>query len=489
MNRNSLVTFSIALTLITQVTLAQDTGGVSQSTASGTVVKGKAPVAKEILHVRFPKPQSFKLKNGLSVYVLEDHRVPIIRLSLQLRAGSVYETKPGVAAATASVLVEGTQTRSFAQISDETESSGTSLNANAGLDTATLTTAGLSESTESLVSLMADVLLHPVFPADRLDRYRMSQRNGLSQRRSNPAALIAELQSQVFYGGTKFARAAPTGPQIQAISRDDLVQFYDQFYRPGGGILGVTGDVDSKQLKAKLEVALADWKNAGQVAELPKADFQPKKVAHIYLIDRPGSAQSVLQFGSLGVKQNDPDFIALTVANRVLGGGSSGRLFQNIRERKGYTYGAYSSLSAGKWPGIWGANASVRTEVTEPAVGEFFVEFNRLQNEPVPADELALAKRSLVGGFARTLESNDGILARTLELVQNDLPASYWDTYPKLIEAVTPAEIMRVAKKYLGGGNIQLLVVGERKLIETGLAKFGSVEVLDPSKISSVGMR
>jgi len=489
MKRITLLTLLIAAAVTVQLAAAQDTGGVSQSSASGTVVKGRAPVAKEILHVRFPKPQSFKLKNGLSVYVLEDHRVPIIRLSLQLRAGSVYEAKAGVAAATASLLTEGTQSQSFAQISDETESSGTSLNASAGLDTATLTTAGLSESTDALLALMADVLLHPSFPADRLDRFRIVQRNGLSQRRSNPTAMIAELQNQVFYGGTKFARSAPTGPEIQAISRDDLVQFYDQFYRPGGAILGVTGDVDTKQLKTKLELALADWKAGTQIAELPKAEFQPKSVAHIYLIDRPGSAQSVLQFGSLGVKQNDPDFIALTVANRVLGGGSAGRLFQNIRERKGYTYGAYSSLSAGKWPGIWGANASVRTEVTEPAIGEFFFEFKRLQNEPVPAEELALAKRSLVGGFARTLESNDGILARTLELVQNDLPANYWDTYPKLIEAVTPADIMRVARKYLGGGNIQLSVVGERKRIETGMAKYGTVEVLDPSKISSVGMK
>jgi len=489
MNRLNLISVVFVAALSTQAALAQDTGGVNQSAASGTVVKGKAPVAKEILRVRFPKPQSFKLSNGLSVYVLEDHRVPIVRLSLQLRAGSVYETKPGIAAATASLLTEGTPTRSFAQISDETESSGSSLNANAGLDTATLTAAGLSETTDALVDLMADALLHPTFAADRLDRFRVAQRNGLSQRRTNPTALIAELESQVFYGGTKFARAAPTGPEIQAITRDDLVQFHEQYYRPDGGILGVTGDVDTKKLKAKLEAVLADWKTANKAAELPRADIQPKKVAHIYLIDRPGSAQSVLQFGSLGVKQNDPDYIALTVANRVLGGGSSGRLFQNIREKKGYTYGAYSTLSAGRWPGIWGANASVRTEVTEPAIGEFFFEFKRLQNEPVPAEELALAKRSLVGGFARTLESNDGILARTLELVQNDLPSNYWDTYPKLIEAVTPADIMRVAKKYMGGGNIQLLVVGERKRIETGMAKYGSVEVLDPNKMSSVGMQ
>jgi len=197
----------------------------------------------------------------------------------------------------------------------------------------------------------------------------------------------------------------------------------------------------------------------------------------------------VIQFGTLAVKQTDPDYLPLTVANRILGGGSAGRLFQNIREKKGYTYGAYSSLSGGKWPGIWGANASVRTEVTGPAVGEFFYEFKRLQNEPVPADELALAKRSMVGGFARTLENPDGILQRSLELVANGLPMNYWDTYPAKLEAVSAADVMRVAKKYLGGGNVQLAIVGERKLIESGLTKYGTVEVIDPAKIGSFGAK
>ena len=203
------------------------------------------------------------------------------------------------------------------------------------------------------------------------------------------------------------------------------------------------------------------------------------------MIDRPGSAQTVLQFGTLAVSQTDPDFIALTVANRILGGGSSGRLFQNIRERKGYTYGAYSTLAAGRFPAIWGANASVRTEVTEPATGEFFFEFKRLQDQLVSEDELNRVKRSIIGGFALTLESSDGILGRSTELVQNGLPATYWDTYPALIQAVTAKDVQRVARKYLGGSNIQLFVVGERKKIEAGLAKYGTVEVVDPTKISS----
>src|SRR5947208_7976916 len=162
--------------------------------------------------------------------------------------------------------------------------------------------------------------------------------------------------------------------------------------------------------------------------QMPEEKLAPKEMSKIYLVDRPGSAQTVLEFGAMAISRNDPDYIPLVVANRILGGGSAGRLFQNIREDKGYTYGAYSTLSAPKWPGIWGASASVRTPVTEPAVREFIHEFERLQDEAVSESELERAKRSIVGSFALTLESSQGILGRTLELVQNNLPLDYWDT-------------------------------------------------------------
>ena len=252
-------------------------------------------------------------------------------------------------------------------------------------------------------------------------------------------------------------------------------------------MIGVTGDVSLKLIKAKLDEALKDWKPAAKTAELPTAEFKAKQTTKIYLVDRPGSAQTVLQFGNLAVKMNDPDYIALVVANRVLGGGSSGRLFQNIRERKGYTYGAYSTLTAGKWPSVWSAAASVRTPVTEAASAEFFNEFNRLQDEVVPKEELDNAKRSIVGGFAGALESPDGVLTRTLELVENNLPLDYWDTYPEKIQAVTAADVQRVAKQYLGKGRIQLIAVGERSAIEDGLKKFGPIEIVDATQLSGSG--
>jgi predicted Zn-dependent peptidase len=466
--------------------IAQDTPGVNSQPGAGTVIKGKAPVAKELLKVKFPKPKSFKLKNGVTVYVLEDHRVPAVRFSLQMHAGSLYETKRGVAGMTASMLTEGTESKNYLQLAEATESIGANLDARGGTDTAVLSASGLTESTDTLIALMADVLEHPTFPADRLDRAKFQRKSMLAQRRTNPGMLLGDLSARVFYGDTPLGRESPNAEQINAITRDDLVRFHNACFRPNDAIMGVTGDVDTKSLQKKLDAAFAGWTASARTPDLALGDFRPKTATRVYLIDRPGSAQTVLQFGNLSVRRNDPDYPALVVANRILGGGSAGRLFQNIRERKGYTYGAYSSLSADHWPGIWGASASVRTEVTEPAVGEFFREFNRLQDEPVPERELADAKRSIVGSFARTLESPEGILGRTLELVQNGLPMNYWDTYPKRIEAVTPADIQRVARKYLGKSRMQLLAVGEAKRIEAGLTKYGPVEKVDPDKIGGI---
>lgn len=463
---------------------AQETEGPAPNTG-GAVIKGKAPVAKDLLNVKLPKPKMFKLSNGVAVYVLEDHRVPAIRMQLSMQAGTLFEPKPAVAETTAAMLTEGTQSRSYLQLAEYTADMGATLSSRAGADTATIGVAGLSESTDALISLLTEVLLHPAFPADRLERLKFQQKSAISQRRTNPTALAGELASKVYYGGTPYARFSPTADAITAMTPDDLKSFHDAFYRPNGAILGVTGDVDIKSLHKKLEAALADWKPGTQTASLPKAVFTPHEKTQIYLIDRPGSAQTVLQFGNLSVRQNDPDYIALTVANRILGGGSSGRLFQNIREQKGYTYGAYSTLSGGQWPGLWGASASVRTPVTEPATREFFREFDRLQDEPVAASDLERAKRSIVGSFAGTLENPEAILTRTITLVQNDLPLDYWDTYPAKIQAVTPADIQRVARKYLGKNRIQLIAVGERSQIEEGLKKFGPVEVVDAAAIAA----
>lgn len=475
-----LVLFGMAASPAARAQQPETPGVNAPQSAKGTVVKGRAPVAKELLRVTFPKPKEFRLPSGLRVLVLEDHRLPTLRFSLLMKAGSLYEEKPGVAAMTGQMMNEGTKTRSGLEIAEEAQELGISLTAGAGAELATVGVSGLSDTTDRMIELMVDVLRNPAFPEARLAQIKFQRIAALPRRRTNPGTVAGDLVAKVLYGASPYARIEDTAEEITAITREDLVAYHDRRFRPNEAILGITGDVKADVIAEKFKKALADWQPGPDTPKLPTTQgIAPQTTTRIHLVDRPGSQQTVLAFGNIGITRNDPDYIPLVVANRILGGGGSARLFQNLREDKGFTYGAYSSFFAPRWPGTWGASASVRTPVTEPAVAEFFKEFARLQSEPVSPDELGRAKRAIVGSFARTLESPDNILGRTLELIQNNLPLNYWDTYPAKIQAVSAADVQRVTKKYLGANRIQLIAVGERSAIEEPLRKYGPVLVYD----------
>jgi len=294
--------------------LAQET----QPPAGGTVIKGKAPVARELLKVRFPRPKSFTLANGLAVYVLEDRKWPAARFTLSIRAGTVFEPKAAVADLTASMLTEGTRSRDYRQIADATESIGASLSATAESQNVTLSVTGLSETADRLLELMADVLLNPAFPADRLERLKFQQTSQASQRRTNPQTLTANLSARVIYGGTPYGKPAPGPDEISAVTGEDLVAFHREFYRPNGAVLGVSGDVDASQLRSRLGELLAGWKaglgtvaSAGRRAETPAGhpDLPRRPTgfrADRSLVFKPGRATGRRGLHSAGGGQPDP---------------------------------------------------------------------------------------------------------------------------------------------------------------------------------------
>ena len=454
----------------------------------------RAPVAKDILQVKLPRPKEFTLPangdkaGGARMLVVEDHKLPLLTITVSMRAGSLFEdaAKPGVADLTASELDEGTQTKDYLQIAQATERIGASLNAAAGAERAVVSVSGLSENTDELIALLADVLLHPTFPADRLAKAKFQAVAARSQQELNPQFLSGQLTRQILYGAsTPYGRPAPTPAQIQAISADDLRLFYVGHYRNAPDtLIGVAGDVKAGDIAKKLTAALAGWAAAsGAETALPAGTFHPEEKTAIYLVDRPGSAQTLLTFTNLGIKRTDPDFFPLTVANYILGGSFNSRLNQDLREQKGYTYGVRSTVSTAKYPGTWTMGGSVRNAVTAPAVGGFYDEFAKMQSGPVTPTELEAAKRSIVGSFALTLESPAGVLTRLLDVVDYGLPADYWDTYPQKIQAVTPADIQRVTQTYLGTGRVQVIAVGEGKTIQPGLATFGPVTTLTPHEV------
>ena len=463
---------------------AQDSIATPQSKVER---KDKAPVSREILRVKLPKPIEAKLSNGLTVLILEDHRAPFINTQLHIEAaGALFEpsSMAGLANATAQMLREGTASRSSIQIAEQIDRLGAALGAHAsfGSPDTVLSASGLSQNFDDWFAVAVDVLLRPSFPADELEKFKQRQRAQLREQRSASAFLLNERFHRVVYGNHPAATISPSIDSIDHLNRDALIDWHRRHYAPQNAILGVAGDVRANEFIAKLEKHLASWKRT-EVKESWPPDPVAATSRKIVLVNRPNSVQTTLALGNIAINRLSPDFQAMVVMNHVIGGGASSRLFLNLREEKGYTYGVYSEFSALRYPGPWRAGGNMRTEVTEGALTEFFHEFRRIREEPVSTTELEASKRSIVASFALSLEQPTRVLGFAITLKRYHLPVDYWDQYPAKIMAVTAADVQRVARKYLDPQAMQVVAVGDAAKIEPILAKYGKVELFDTSGV------
>ena len=445
--------------------------------------KNRAPVSKEILRVKLPKPVETKLENGLTVLIMEDHRLPNVTLQFMIKgAGPLDEpaAMPGLASVTAQMLREGTKTRESKQIAEETDRMGASIFASSGFGSpeATISASGLSDNFDQWFALATDVLLHPSFPAGELNKLKQRQLVALRQQRSSPSFLASERFNKAVYGTFPAAVVSATPESLQAMTPEMLAKWHRERYVPQNAILGIAGDVTAAQLIPKLKSALAEWKRTSYQEKLPP---NPAPIAEkrILLVNRPNSVQTNLILGNIAIDRLSPDYIPVTVMNRVLGGGGAARLFTKLREEKGYTYGAYSSIAATQFPGPWRAYSDVRTEVTDGAMTEFMNELRRIREEKVPAQELDESTHSLVAAFALSLEQPSQLLSYAITRTRYNLPRDYWETYPAKIAAVSADDIARVAKKYINLDAVQVVAVGDAGKIKTILEKYGPVTVYD----------
>jgi zinc protease len=444
----------------------------------------RAPVNKEVLRVKLPRPRETQLANGLSVLVLEQHKLPTVAFALWVKAGALADPKdlPGVAKTTAEMLREGTTHRTSAQLAAEVDNIGATLSASAGFGSSnsTVNSSGLVENVDRILELMSDVVLNPTFPEDELAKYKKRQLAELERQRSEPGFLAREKFYQVLYRDFPASVVSATPESLERMTRERLKMFHDQYYVPNNSILGVVGDVQFDQVVSLIEKYLGDWKN--RPVNLPALGQPPPAEAEkIILVDRPNSVQTNIVVGDFAVRRADPDYVALTVMNRVLGGGPSARLFLNLRENKGYTYGAYSSFTSDVYAGAWSANTEVRNAVTDGSMHELLAEFTRIRDEKVPESELDEARRSIEARFALSLEQPAGMLNSWMTVKYYDLPEDYWDRYPEQVAKVTPEVVERVAKKYVDTDHLQFVCVGEGKQIKDVLKKYGPVEVYDTS--------
>ena len=485
-HRSNVVVALSLIALVSSLALGQQgspAGGQAAPTTKGAVIKGKAPVNKEVLKVKLPRAEEATLKNGLQVVLLPSHKVPTFNMQLVVLSGGLSD-KPdyrGLANFTATLLREGTSKRSSKEIAEQVEALGATLTSNSSLAGATsvVSAGGLVENLDQTLDLFADVIRNPTFPQSEVDKYKTRTLTQLQFLRSNPSFLATEQFNRAIYGTTHPASfTAPPVESIKKLTTKDLAEFHSTYYRPNNAILAIVGDVTMKEIMPKLEKVFGDWQRADvPVANIPPAPAQTE--SRIYLIDRPGSVQTVLQLGTLGIERTSPDYFAVLLADKVLGGGPSGRLFLNLRETNGYTYGAYSTFGGSKYRGTWSSSSEVRTDVTAGAMKEFMYELNRLRTEPVSADELDNAKRAIIGNFALSLESPNTLLQNIITQKLYNLPADYWDTYPQKVAAITAADVQQAAQKYIDMGHLQVVAVGDAAKAREVLAKYGKVEVYD----------
>jgi len=475
---------AVAVALLSLCVAAQPrTGAPAQGQSTkGADIKGRAPVSKEILKVNLPKGQEATLSNGLRVIVLENHRVPTFTMQMVVLTGGLSDPADyhGLSSFTAALLREGTTTRKSKDIAEQADTMGTTLTATSGLAnlTSTITSAGLVENFDQALGLFSDVILHPTFPQEEVDKYKTRQLQQQQFQRSLPQFLAQERFVRAIYGNHPAGMVTPPMDSIRKITSADLAGFHSKYYRPNNAMLAIVGDVTLKDIMPKLEAAFGSWAK-GDVPPTSIPTIDSAGAMQIQLINRPGSVQTVLQLGNLGIERTNPDWFAVFVMNEILGGGPQSRLFMNLREDKGYTYGAYSSFNGSKYRGTVISSSEVRTDVTEGAMKEFMYELNRIRNEKVSATDLENAKRSLVGGFALSLEQPTVLLNNLVIQKVYDMPADYWDTYPARIMAVTDADVQRVAQKYIDMGHLQVIAVGDAQKIKPVLEKFGHVQVYD----------
>ena len=444
--------------------------------------KNLAPVSKEVLKVKLPKAQEVKLDNGITVLILEDHRLPQIAISMDIRGGGGLLDPvgmKGLASLSAGLMREGTASMNSKQIAEKMDSLATSIGASASTTAMSsgFSMSGLSDNFDKWFPLGVDVFLHPAFPADEWAKLKQRTLLGLRQQRTSPTFLASERFTKSVFGDHPLS-AAITAASLEAIAPEAMKKWHDERLAPQNTLIGVVGDITAAEIVPKLKAAFGDWKKTDYKPEQP-ANAPPNPELHVSIVNRPGSVQSNLMMGNVAIDRRSPDYFAMSVMNEVLGAGATARLFMNLREDKGYTYGAYSSLSAGMLPGPWSASSEVRTDVTEGAMREFYIEFNRIRDEKVPSSELEQKKRAVVASFALSLESPATMLNYAMIRKTYNLPEDYWDTYPAKISAVTADDVQRVARKYLTLGNIQIVAVGDAAKLKPIMEKYGKVVVYD----------
>jgi zinc protease len=422
--------------------------------------------------LKLPAIQKRQLGNGLPVWIVELHKVPVVQVNLVVLAGGAEDPagKFGVTSLMTAMLAEGAGSRSALQIADAVDFLGADLGAGSTFDASAVRLHVPVARLADALPIMADVALRPTFGQDELERLRRQRLTALLQARDDPGTIASQAFARILYGQThRYGTAmAGTAETIKALTTADLRARFAAAFAPGDSALLVVGDVVPDKALPILEAGFGSWRSqaAATPVKLPAVDEPARR--EVYIIDKPGAPQTQIRIGWIGVPRSTTDYFPLQVMNTILGGSFSSRLNMNLREKHGYTYGATSGFDMRAGAGPFTAAAGVQTDKTSESLTEFFTELNGIL-QAVPAEELSRAKNYVSLRFPSGFETTSDISRRLEEALIYHLPEDYFSRYVQNIEAVTAADVQRVARKYIQPARFVVVVVGDRKVVEPGI--------------------
>lgn len=467
------LTFAATLLLAAQSPVAAQT----------TFDRSKPPELGPPPRVSLPPIVTRQLPNGLKLMIVEHHELPVADFVLLVGSGGTAEPagKMGVANLTTSMLREGTTTRKSLEIADQLAFLGVSLNTGSSWESTTLSLHTPTAQLDSALALFADVALRPSFPDSEFERIRKTRLTALLQLKDQGPAIADIAYPAIVYGKSHpyGARLLGTEESVAGLSVADLQAYYGTNFRPNNATLIVVGDVTPAQIEAKASQYFGGWQR-GNVAPVSYSEPPKPGTTAIYLIDKPGAAQSSFRIATIGVPRSTKDYFALTVLNTILGGSFTSRLNNNLRETKGYTYGARSFFDMRRSAGPFIASAEIVAAKTDSALIEFMKELNAIR-QSVPAEELSKAKRYLQLRLPSAFETTSQIANQLVPVAMYGLPFDFYNTYVQNIEAITPADLERVARQYINPASLAVVIVGDRASIEPTLKALnvGPISVRD----------
>jgi len=436
-----------------------------------------APAPAAARDIQLGAYSSFDLANGLKVIVVENHKLPKVSYQLSLNNEALIEgDKAGYTSFAGELINKGTKNRTKAQIDESIDFIGADLSTSAS----GIFASSLKKHGDKLLEIMTDVLYNPTFPKEEFEKVRKRTASNLASSKTNPEAIASNIRSIVNFGSNHPYGEVQTDETIKNITVDDCVKYYNTYFKPNNAYLVIVGDITPEEAKAQANKYFSTWEK-GTIPSFNYNTPTPVKGAQVRFGNKDGAVQSVINISyPVDMKPGSADAIKASLMNSILGGGIfSGRLMQNLREKKAYTYGARSNISTDKLLGNFNAFASVRNEVTDSSVTEFLYEMNRIVKEPVSESDLKLAKSSTAGNFGRSLESPQTIANFALNTFRYNLPKDYYNNYLKNVDAVTVADIQAMASKYIRPENCNIVVVGNKDNVADKLKKFDADGELD----------